>query len=162
MITVNELRKDIAKKEMTKNPIFLLQYKHTHCGCENYSFHEENNEECKEPLEVLHTESVFFTREAAETFAKQTVYKYPEGWQVSCISCSDELDEILNNHDFFARLLKVIEGITGMDFDETTTKEMDKLYQIAHLVETECIKNHPKWLEEFEQTERALKEANII
>ena len=107
MIIANELRKDIAKKEITRNPIFLLQYLSSYCVCGDSLSHEEHEDrKCEELLEVWDTISVFSTREAAETFAKQTEYRYPEGWQVFCITCSDELNEILNEHE---TLLKVCE-----------------------------------------------------
>ena len=166
MIIANKLRRDIAKKEITRNPIFLLQSKHFICVCDN-CIDEDDPELCDNSFIEWQTESIFSTREAAEEFGEQTTYRYPNGWKVYCIPCADELHEILNNHDFFYRLLRVIEALSersGMiEHDKKLlNKQIDQFYRFAHLVSINCIRNHPAWLEELEKTEQGLKEANII
>ncbi len=72
--------------------------------------------------------------------------------------------DIAKNNDFFRRLLMVIEALADGDgsYTENVKERFISIYKYAHLANIECIKNHPSWLEEFEKTEKALKEGNII
>ena len=44
------------------------------------------------------TISVWYDREEAESFAKSTKYRYPDGWRVYCVCAEGKLAELLNKH----------------------------------------------------------------
>ena len=46
-------------------------------------------------LEEWRTESVWFTREQAERFAKATEYNFRDGWRVYCVCSKGDLAKVL-------------------------------------------------------------------
>ncbi len=82
-------RGDVGLKEMTRDPIFLLQYL------------EKDYIEDGEPQETLDywtTESVWFTREEAEAWAKSHAYRFRHGTRVYCLCAEGELAALLKAH----------------------------------------------------------------
>lgn len=115
-------RDEIAREEITRDPIFLLQSGRIvvtdtktvdWCpGCELYfrsGFIDSHN--CGRSLEgalspsdlvchgyaemVWHTQGVFLTREEGEVCGEQKSHHYPDGWRVYCVPAEGELVELL-------------------------------------------------------------------
>jgi hypothetical protein len=68
-------RNEIAREEVTRDPIFLLQVR--------------GDKRAK-----WRTETVFFTREEGEAWAKAHEYRWGE-WQVYCVNATGELCYVL-------------------------------------------------------------------
>jgi hypothetical protein len=68
-------RDEIAREEMTRDPIFLLQVRHG-------------------KRDAWKIDTVFFTREEAETWAKAREYRWKE-WQVWCGYATGDLCYVL-------------------------------------------------------------------
>lgn len=81
-------RGDVARPEMTRDPIFLLQVSRTKRGPHS---DEYDDDDC----DWWDTESVWFTREEAEAFAKAHAYRWPNGWRVYCTCAEGELASLL-------------------------------------------------------------------
>ncbi len=69
-------RKDIAREEQTKNPIFLFRYRWP--GSNDWV-----------------TETVFLTREEAEAWGAAHSYRWPE-WAVYCVPATGVINAILD------------------------------------------------------------------
>lgn len=119
--TIKNARVEYAHENAQKDPIFLLQWARVilehdapvaWCGeCEGlYKIHfdhncmDEENRNMISNKELLdygwarehwETESVFLSREEAETYAAARQYHYPHGWRVFCVSAIGELAELL-------------------------------------------------------------------
>jgi hypothetical protein len=118
MKTESHDRSEIAHREATANPIFLLQSRHAHVFPDGHWDYDSDAEgffrlgttpkeddylsaaqilkqDSEAGLYEWYTESVWFTREEAEAFGQATEYNFREGWRVFCVTACGDLAKVL-------------------------------------------------------------------
>ena len=103
-------RDEIARKEATKDPIFLFQVREivvinndftyssdaeTFIDCYGGEYTEEKLLEMGEAVEKWRTESVWLYRDEAVSWGKNHDYRFSNGWRVYCVPAYGELAEQL-------------------------------------------------------------------
>lgn len=99
--------------EVTRDPIFLLERRQWVCRDVAHYRYDSDAEVMRDPdgvevdaafkaasedfEEVWEVESVWFTREEAEGFAKRTEYRRQYGWRVYCLCAEGKLAQILDS-----------------------------------------------------------------
>jgi hypothetical protein len=116
---MRKTRQEIARKEATRDPIFLFQWAEliitepqmlVYCnGCERV-YKTFNDHDCdsddgiltdKELLEhgwaklVWHTDGVYLTRDEGENDGRLKSHHYRNGWRVFCVCAEGELAKLL-------------------------------------------------------------------
>lgn len=113
----DKTREEIARKEGSRDPIFLLQSRNIMC-VDRSSYEYDSDQESLvdseghpvddqdlldrgDAVEVWTTESVWLDREEATAFAGDHSYRYPAGWRVYCDNAEGRLAELLKQNDAF-------------------------------------------------------------
>lgn len=78
--------RDPTHRDNTRDPIFLLQT----IGSQSQLEDEASSNEWR-------TESVFLTRDEAESYARSCEYRW-SSWRVYCVPCKGELAQVLNQY----------------------------------------------------------------